>query len=884
MLAVVIQQGIKQICKVEDCLEQAVAEYWRFRDVESSTQALYSALCKERRREGIEGVWDFCSTKPSNDLILKEKTFIMKPFFELLEQGDVKTIPIIQEFVTLKLTEKSQVMQILMRSEIFHDLMFEYADSVDANLLFEYLIQKTKATGKITQTSQIHAMNSKILKLIKMIAVDVSHDEVVKVTKNQETTKLGLVIIRQRLLAQKIEPWMDILVQFESEMVLELVELLYMLDRNQVMEYSEYILRQLVQLNSIQSLELLRTMMSQQNTLGNMYSMYDCNKQKTNVVEECIQIAKEKNPKAFEILLESKFQNNLDLTFKKNLDKKCLDFKTNTKSQQWDPKFLFECPKLCKQTLGNMLGLKANVSLCKDFMSQFVFPKDVIEALELLVSKTNLPKEGQAVDRLIEAFSVEFSKQQQRSKDEVYMLAFAILMLNTDQHNKKVKAKMTLELFSNMLSDYQFDCEEIYYRIQKNPITELKVFERTKLESNSPGSILDFDVEVVDVFSFCIASKVPKISSKLPLDKRHLPLLCYSLLREKNDERIFELIMYCFNNNLCPYLSQVRVYNIHLDLRKSIFDLFIQQDNTLKSILKNLPINDLFLSISIDFLKLKEPSEFILEWITRILCFYKRGFDDDVEKMITSTDHGIACYLRLIQYFSVKKMDIPKSVVPYLSTKHLRIICPNLKSRFFISCLQGSIKTFLKLLGFASVVEYDSDSIQILLQHISQYIQNNIEHQQQILASMDPLFLVCKKFEVADLFIWFFAAYFVSFECIEKYLVDLTLFEFQRTIQNVLIPLSNKQDPKKVCEFLILFLFRYPMYLSSVLNKVIGHFISLRQNDLLLQFLRTLFHKKYFDDEQIWQETWIQTKHLFPNLQEEFFPGSIPKNDFFISL
>ena len=63
-----------------------------------------------------------------------------------------------------------------------------------------------------------------------------------------------------------------------------------------------------------------------------------------------------------------------------------------------------------------------------------------------------LQGEAQKIERLMEAFATRFCEcnapevTQFRSLDSVFLLAFAIIMLNTDLHNKSIKSERKMKL------------------------------------------------------------------------------------------------------------------------------------------------------------------------------------------------------------------------------------------------------------------------------------------------------------------------------------------------------------------------------------------------------------------------------------------------------
>ncbi len=57
-----------------------------------------------------------------------------------------------------------------------------------------------------------------------------------------------------------------------------------------------------------------------------------------------------------------------------------------------------------------------------------------------------LPGEAQKIDRLMEKFAERYLKcnpNSFKSADVAYVLAYSVIMLNTDLHNPQVKKKMT---------------------------------------------------------------------------------------------------------------------------------------------------------------------------------------------------------------------------------------------------------------------------------------------------------------------------------------------------------------------------------------------------------------------------------------------------------
>ena len=72
------------------------------------------------------------------------------------------------------------------------------------------------------------------------------------------------------------------------------------------------------------------------------------------------------------------------------------------------------------------------------------------QAIRLLLSRFRLPGEAQQIERIIWEFALAFyesNKEDYDNADELFPLAYAIIMLHTDAHNPKQEAKMTKQDF-----------------------------------------------------------------------------------------------------------------------------------------------------------------------------------------------------------------------------------------------------------------------------------------------------------------------------------------------------------------------------------------------------------------------------------------------------
>lgn len=147
-------------------------------------------------------------------------------------------------------------------------------------------------------------------------------------------------------------------------------------------------------------------------------------------------------------------------------------------------RFLRGTTRISKTVLGDFLSKKANDQLLKAFLDLFDFSnKRVDEALRDLLNSFRLPGEAPLIERIVECFSEKYcsgvTPEGIAGKDAAHVLAYAIIILNTDQHNPSVKneKRMTYHDFAKNLRGVNgggnFDPEylqQIYDSIKTNEI------------------------------------------------------------------------------------------------------------------------------------------------------------------------------------------------------------------------------------------------------------------------------------------------------------------------------------------------------------------------------------------------------------------------------
>nr|XP_015202262.1 PREDICTED: Golgi-specific brefeldin A-resistance guanine nucleotide exchange factor 1 isoform X1 [Lepisosteus oculatus] len=149
----------------------------------------------------------------------------------------------------------------------------------------------------------------------------------------------------------------------------------------------------------------------------------------------------------------------------------------NNEVAQW----LRENPRLDKKMIGEFVSDRKNMELLDSFVGTFTFQGlRIDEALRLYLEAFRLPGEAPVIQRLLETFTDNWHKVNGSpfvSNDAGFALAYAVIMLNTDQHNHNVRKQnvpMTVEQFKKNLKgvngskDFDQDMLEDIYNAIKN--------------------------------------------------------------------------------------------------------------------------------------------------------------------------------------------------------------------------------------------------------------------------------------------------------------------------------------------------------------------------------------------------------------------------------
>ncbi|MBA0646278.1 hypothetical protein Goklo_014252, partial [Gossypium klotzschianum] len=163
--------------------------------------------------------------------------------------------------------------------------------------------------------------------------------------------------------------------------------------------------------------------------------------------------------------------------------------------------FLKNASDLNKTLIGDYLGEREDLSLkvMHAYVDSFDFQgMEFDEAIRAFLQGFRLPGEAQKIDRIMEKFAERYCKCNPKaftSADTAYVLAYSVIMLNTDSHNPMVKNKMSADDFirNNRGIDDGKDLPEEYLRslferISRNEIKmkedDLSLHQKQSVNSN----------------------------------------------------------------------------------------------------------------------------------------------------------------------------------------------------------------------------------------------------------------------------------------------------------------------------------------------------------------------------------------------------------------
>ena len=126
------------------------------------------------------------------------------------------------------------------------------------------------------------------------------------------------------------------------------------------------------------------------------------------------------------------------------------------KTPEATAQFLLDTSGLDKRSVGEYLGEgdDFNKQVLYRYVDSIDFSDSTFDnALRKFLSYFWLPGEAQKIDRMMEKFAERYCSQNPgvfANPDTAYVLAYSLIMLNTDAHSSQIKKKMTQQEFVNM--------------------------------------------------------------------------------------------------------------------------------------------------------------------------------------------------------------------------------------------------------------------------------------------------------------------------------------------------------------------------------------------------------------------------------------------------
>ncbi|KAI1652688.1 hypothetical protein F4813DRAFT_377050 [Daldinia decipiens] len=114
-------------------------------------------------------------------------------------------------------------------------------------------------------------------------------------------------------------------------------------------------------------------------------------------------------------------------------------------------RFFRSTSRVSKAAIGEFISKRGNDEYLNAFLDLFDFSgKRVDEAVRLLLESFRLPGESPLIERIVTAFAKKYfatsGSDVVASEDAVFILTYAIIMLNVDQHSPKLKGSKRMEL------------------------------------------------------------------------------------------------------------------------------------------------------------------------------------------------------------------------------------------------------------------------------------------------------------------------------------------------------------------------------------------------------------------------------------------------------
>jgi len=243
-------------------------------------------------------------------------------------------------------------------------------------------------------------------------------------------------------------------------------------------------------------------------------------------------------------------------------------------------KFLRGTSRIDKKELGEYLSKRGNEALLSAFLDTFDFSDIRLdEALRQMFNSFRLPGEAQLIERIVTQFAQKYlatpNTDDIADTDSAYVLTYAVIMLNTDQHNPNVRGqnRMAPTDFARNLrgtnggKDFEFEyLQQIYDSIKTNEFVLAEehndkrsfdhAWKNLQIKIKSAGDLQNSDTNLFDSEMFAATWK--------PI----LATLSYVFF-SATDETVFSRV----NSGFIQCAELAAKYNLHEALDHILFCL-----------------------------------------------------------------------------------------------------------------------------------------------------------------------------------------------------------------------------------------------------------------------------------------------------------------------
>ena len=162
--------------------------------------------------------------------------------------------------------------------------------------------------------------------------------------------------------------------------------------------------------------------------------------------------------------------------------------------------FLRRTPTLRKDKLGELFGEPEDcyLAILREWLDAFDFASlEFDAAIRVFLESFRLPGEAQKIDRIMEAFAKRYFTQRRScfaDEDAAFVLAFSLIMLNTNQHSPQLKDRERMTLAQFLSNNRQINGGENFPEEFMRPLYDSITNNEIKMSDDVDGSGITSDI------------------------------------------------------------------------------------------------------------------------------------------------------------------------------------------------------------------------------------------------------------------------------------------------------------------------------------------------------------------------------------------------------